>query len=112
VLAAVRPSIGNNYKSYFKFSPPDRVVHANIQIDRYYTFKSTFVIKFIKFIDLVSHVLLKLFLIGSSMTSVLDECHTNEEKPGKGARDRAILFMTIWPPFKLITALPSGSESV
>lgn len=39
-------------------------------------------------------------------------CHTNDEKPGNGARERAILFIMIWPPFKLITALPSGSESV
>lgn len=39
-------------------------------------------------------------------------CHTNDEKPGKGARDRAMLFMTIWPPLRLTTALPSGSESV
>lgn len=37
---------------------------------------------------------------------------TNDEKPGSGARDRAMLFMTICPPFKLTTPLPSGSESV
>lgn len=37
---------------------------------------------------------------------------TKDENPGKGARDRAILFMIICPPFRLTTALPSGSESV
>lgn len=37
---------------------------------------------------------------------------TKDEKPGRGARDRAILFIMIWPPFRLTTALLSGSESV
>lgn len=39
-------------------------------------------------------------------------CHTKDEKPGSGARERAMLFMTIWPPLRLTTAEPSGSESV
>lgn len=38
--------------------------------------------------------------------------YTNDEKPGSGARERAILLTMIWPPFRLMTALPSGSESV
>lgn len=38
--------------------------------------------------------------------------YTNDEKPGNGALDLAILFIIICPPFKLTTALPSGSESV
>jgi len=38
--------------------------------------------------------------------------YTNDEKPGSGALDLAMLFMMIWPPFRLTTALPSGSESV
>lgn len=37
---------------------------------------------------------------------------TNDENPGNGARDLAMLFIIIWPPLRLITALPSGSESV
>lgn len=40
------------------------------------------------------------------------KAQTKEENPGKGARDLAILFMIICPPFRLTTALPSGSESV
>lgn len=42
----------------------------------------------------------------------VDLGHTNEEKPGSGARDRAMLFIMICPPFRLTTAEPSGSESV
>lgn len=38
--------------------------------------------------------------------------YTNDENPGNGARDLAILLTIICPPFKLITALLSGSESV
>lgn len=38
--------------------------------------------------------------------------YTNDEKPGKGALDLAILFNIICPPLRLTTALPSGSESV
>ena len=39
--------------------------------------------------------------------------YTNDENPGKGARDLAMLFMTICVPFKLTTALdPSWSLSV
>ena len=46
-----------------------------------------------------------------SMRSSAD--HTNEEKPGSGARDRAMLFITICVPFRLTTALDaSWSESV
>ena len=38
---------------------------------------------------------------------------TNEEKPGRGALDLAMLFMTIWVPLRLTTALdPSWSLSV
>lgn len=45
-------------------------------------------------------------------TSNISIIYTNDENPGKGARDLAMLFMIICPPFKLTTALPSGSESV
>lgn len=38
--------------------------------------------------------------------------YTKEENPGRGALDPAILFMMICPPLRLITALPSASESV
>lgn len=38
--------------------------------------------------------------------------YTKDENPGKGALDLAMLFMMICPPFRLTTALPSGSESV
>ena len=35
---------------------------------------------------------------------------TNDEKPGRGARDLAWLFMTSWVPLRLTTALlPSWS---
>ena len=38
---------------------------------------------------------------------------TKEEKPGSGALDLAMLFMTIWVPLRLTTALdPSWSDSV
>jgi hypothetical protein len=56
--------------------------------------------------------------------------YTKDENPGKGARDLALLFMTIWPPFRVEaeavaaadvladppgcedTPMGSGSESV
>lgn len=46
------------------------------------------------------------------MMALVKSSYTNDENPGSGARDLAMLFIIIWPPLRLITALPSGSESV
>lgn len=48
----------------------------------------------------------------STLSKSFSDNQTNDENPGSGARDRAILLTIICPPFKLITPLPSGSESV
>jgi hypothetical protein len=77
-----------------------------------------FYASFLKFIITVCHFSLVTATERSSNWLLLQSCcqsqqyHTKDEKPGRGARDLAMLFMMICPPFRLITALPSGSESV
>lgn len=49
-------------------------------------------------------------ILGSEMHKDNFKVHTNEEKPGKGARDRALLFITIWPPLRVEADAPDCAD--